>query len=68
MVAMYDVEVHFEPIALDPLAQLAELQTRLVRGYEMIDEHCQAGLPVERLEEHWLSLLADYESLHDSLN
>lgn len=49
MVAMYDVDVHVEPVHMNLVAQLAELQTRLARGYEMIDEHREAGLPVAPL-------------------
>lgn len=66
MVATYEVDVHVESGALSPVVQLAELESRLARGFEMIDEHREAGLPVARLEEHWLKLLADYEFLHDS--
>lgn len=68
MVAMYDIDVHVESAGLGPLVQLAELESRLARGFEMIDEHQEAGLPVVRLDEHWLKLLADYELLFDSLH
>jgi hypothetical protein len=66
MVAMYDVDIHVESSSLGPVVQVAELESRLARGFEMIDEHREAGLSVTRLEEHWLKLLADYELLCDS--
>ena len=68
MVAMYDIDVHVESAGLGPVVQLAELESRLARGFEMIDKDQKAGLPVARLEEHWLKLLADYELLFDTLH
>lgn len=66
MVATYDIDIHVESSGFGPIVQLAELESRLARGFEMIDEHREAGLPVDKLEEHWLKLLADYELLFDS--
>ncbi|MBA2452904.1 MAG: hypothetical protein H0V47_07010 [Chloroflexia bacterium] len=68
MVAMYDVDVHVELGTLGPVVQLSELESRLARGYEMIDEYREAGLAVSKLEEHWLKLLADYELLYNRQN
>lgn len=65
MVAMYDVDVHVESGGLGPVVQLTELESRLARGFEMIEEHREAGLSIAKLEEHWLKLLVDYELLFD---
>lgn len=46
---------------------LAEIETRLNRGWRMIDEESRPA-HVERLIEHWLTLLAEYERIYDELN
>lgn len=68
MVAMYDIDVHVDSAGPGPVVQLAELESRLARGFEMIEEHQEAGLPIGRFEDHWLKLLADYELQFDNLN
>lgn len=68
MVAVYDVDVTVEGVPGNPHSQVQELEVRLARGYDMIEEHRLAGLSVVRLEEHWLGLLSDYENLVDVLD
>lgn len=68
MVAIQEVDISLGAAVSTPQSQLAELESRLARGYDMIDDHNAAGLPVARLEEHWLSLLAEYELLFDLLD
>jgi hypothetical protein len=68
------MEVTFEPDtmlatqALDVHAQLSDLEGRLSRGLAIIEDRRRTGAPYERHEDHWLSLLKEYEHLYDSLN
>jgi hypothetical protein len=61
MVAVYDHETTVYAPQADPRELLNELTARLERGLDIIDKHKHAGLPVDHLEEHWISLLKDYE-------
>jgi hypothetical protein len=61
MVAVYDHEITIHAPQADPRELLNELTERLERGLHIIDKHKDAGLPVDHLEEHWISLLKDYE-------
>lgn len=68
MVASLETNI-VEHLPAEPVAdRLIDLEQRLGRGMEIIDERIIDGLPVDRYEEHWFSLLAEYERLYDMLH
>lgn len=66
MVALDQPDVGTEPVFVEPDASIAKLEARLERGLAVIAERDAAGLPVERLEEYWITLLHTYERHFDS--
>lgn len=62
----YDTSLQFPPDATQVV--LADLALRLDRGLAIIEQRASAGQSVSRLEEHWISLLQEYERVFDSLN
>lgn len=46
--------------------ELAILVSRLERGERLIERHRAAGLDTSELEDHWIELLREYESLFDA--
>jgi hypothetical protein len=46
--------------------ELVILVSRLEQGERMIERYRQAGRDTASLEDHWIELLRDYESLYDS--
>lgn len=45
---------------------VAELASRLERGWKLIEDRRKRGEPVETYELHWLQLLSKYESEYGS--
>lgn len=46
-------------------ASVQYFEQRLERGWSIIDERSRDGQSVARLEDHWISLLAEYEAEFD---
>ncbi len=68
MIATYEtlessvlIDVESRPIQL----AVHELEFRLERGWNMIEERQMAGQNVARLEDHWFELLNQYQALLD---
>lgn len=68
MVAIQDIDFGVTTFEAPPAVRLFELEERLERGLRLIDQRVASGLSVERHEQHWIDLLAEYELLFDSLN
>lgn len=62
----YQEDIGADVSPFQPLTELEELTRRLARGHELIEERRLAGHSVERLEDHWIALLREYEALYDS--
>lgn len=60
---------HFEFVAETSgyQAELAALQSRLERGWQMIEDLKSAGRDVSAHEDHFVQLLSDYERLYDQV-
>lgn len=63
------------PVASDLSVDVADLERRrqalylrLEDGYQRIEHALQAGHDVTRWEEFWVQLLAEYESICDTLH
>lgn len=68
MIATYEtiessviIEAQSRPIQL----AVHELEARLARGWDMIEERRNAGQNAARLEDHWFELLNQYQALLD---
>ena len=61
----YDTAVQMPPKTSQGV--LADLALRLERGLAIIEQRASAGQSVSKLEEHWISLLQEYERVYDSL-
>lgn len=66
MVATYETSVVEQMPTVSIVDRLTDLEERLGRGMAMIDERVSAGLPVDRYEARWLSLLSEYERVYDT--
>lgn len=62
----YDSGVVLNVPADATAAEIQALEQRLQRGWAIIEERARDGQSVERLEDHWLTLLAEYETAYDS--
>ena len=49
------------------MSTLAELEDRLQKGFEMIEEAMTNGVDVDNWERYWIDLLREYEQVSDEL-
>jgi hypothetical protein len=66
MVAVYEYDVVVHTQQAEPLTLVDELAMRLERGLDMIEARKANGQSIERHEEHWITLLKDYELAFDN--
>ena len=65
MIALHQSDVEAESVIFEPDVSIPDLEARLERGLSVIADRQAAGLPIERLEEYWITLLQTYERLCD---
>jgi hypothetical protein len=68
MIAIYEQDTQAGSMPLGREAELRDLEIRLDRGLTLIEERKRAGAPVERLEDHWINLLHEYQAAFDRAN
>lgn len=61
-------EAFVHDITQDLEIQLTVLERRLHQGWQMIEDRRAAGRDVGSLEDHFTSLLSQYESLYVQIN